>query len=88
MHLPPCNAAKASALSADRLAMVIERGDLVAKCATHNSTISPAPTNKIWVSLIFSKIPLANRTQAAAMLMEWAPISVLDRTSLATAKER
>ena len=88
MDFPPCAAASVCALSAERLAMVIDRGDLAPKCATHNSIISPAPTNSTLVSLIFSKIREAKRTEAAAMLMECAPISVEVLTSLATAKER
>ena len=68
--------------------MVMDLGDLAAKCATHSSIISPAPTNSTCVSLMFSKIRLANRTEAAAMLMECAPISVVVLTSLATANER
>ena len=40
------------------------------------------------MSCKFSNSWLARRTEAAAMLMEWAPISVELRTSLATAKLR
>ena len=63
-------------------------GFLAAKWVAHNSIISPAPTNRIRVWPRFSNNWPARRTAAAAMLMEWAPISVALRTSLATENER
>ena len=88
MHLPPKESTKACALSGLRLATVMDKGDLAAKCGTHSSIISPAPTKRICTWLRSSNRRPANRTAAAAMLMEWAPISVLLRTSLATENER
>ena len=63
-------------------------GVRAAKCVATSSIISPAPTNSTRVSFRSSNNCEASRTAAAVMLMEWAPISVELRTSLATANER
>ncbi len=68
--------------------MVMDLGFLAAKWVLHSSIISPAPTNKTLTWPMSSNNCPAKRTAAAAMLMEWAPISVELRTSLATANER
>ena len=74
--------------SSVRLAITIERGCWAAKCVAVSSIISPAPTNRMLVSRRSSKMRRARRTAAAAIDTEWAPISVVVRTSLATANER
>ena len=81
-------AASASPRSMVRLAITICAGFLAAKWVAARSIISPAPTNKILILPKSSNNCPANRTLAAAMLMLCAPISVVLRTSLATAKLR
>ncbi len=71
-----------------RLAMVIDFGLCAAKWAAHSSIISPAPMNSTCWSAMLSKMRCDRRTQAAAIETLWAPISVVVRTSLATAKLR
>ena len=85
---PPKRVASFSPRSSVRLAMAMALGFLAAKCVAHSSIISPAPTNSTLISVRSSNSWLARRTAAAAMLMLCAPISVLLRTSLATAKLR
>ena len=68
--------------------MAIRRGPRAAKCVAASSIISPAPTNRTRVCASDSNNCDASRTAAAAMLTEWLPISVDERTSLATANER
>jgi leucyl-tRNA synthetase len=80
--------AKCSPRSWVRLATVMLMGDLPAKWVAQSSIISPAPTNSTWILLRSSNNWLAKRTEAADMLMLWAPISVELRTCLATANER
>jgi hypothetical protein len=63
-------------------------GFFAAKCVAASSIISPAPTNSTLIWPRSSNSWPARRTAAAAMLIEWAPISVALRTSLATANER
>ncbi len=70
------------------MAITIARGVRAAKCVLTSSIISPAPTNSTFSSARSSNSCAASRTVAAAMLIEWLPISVLLRTSLATANER
>jgi len=63
-------------------------GMRAAKWVAVSSIISPAPTNNTLVRCRSSNSWAARRTEAAAMLIECAPISVEVRTSLATAKLR
>ena len=84
----PRRPASRSPRSSVRLATAIARGVRAAKWVATSSIISPAPTNSTFTSHRSSNNCAARRTAAAAMLIEWAPISVELRTSLATANER
>ena len=84
----PKRAANSSARSLLRFAIASSRGWRAAKWVAASSIISPAPTNRTRVSASDSNSCEASRTAAAAMLIEWLPISVELRTSLATANER
>ena len=86
--LAPKRSAKAWPRSMVRLAMTMWAGFLAAKWVMARSIISPAPTNNMFTLVRSSNSWLAKRTAAAAMLMLWAPISVLLRTTLATEKLR
>ena len=86
MALAPIWSARACALSTVRLATVTFLGFCAQKCAAHSSIISPAPTNKMLESEMFPKILLATLTAAAAKEIDLVPISVVERTSLATEK--
>jgi hypothetical protein len=85
---PPKRPASFSPRSSVRLAMAMDFGFLAAKCVAASSIMSPAPTNSTRTWPRSSNSWPARRTAAADMLIEWAPISVEVRTSLATAKER
>jgi hypothetical protein len=67
--------------------MTICFGLRAAKCVAHSSIISPAPMNSTRCSATLSKMRSARRTDAAAIETMLAPIAVVERTSLATAKE-
>ena len=88
MARPLKRSASFSPRSAVRFATTSSRGFCAAKCVAHNSIISPAPMNSTrWLEM-FSKMRCARRTAAAAMETDCAPISVVVRTSFATAKVR
>ena len=80
--------ASGSARSSVRLATVMRAGPCAAKCVAHSSIISPAPMNSTFWSFRVGKMRAASFTAAAAMDTLVAPIRVVLRTSLATAKER
>ncbi len=80
--------ARTVARSTVRLATVIDFGRRAAMWVAVSSIISPAPTSSTSLAASSPKMLSATRTAAAAIDTEWAPISVLDRTSLATAKVR
>ena len=88
MTWAPKRLASFSPRSSVRLAMAMLLGVFAAKWVAASSIISPAPTNNTRMSFKSSNSCEARRTAAAVMLMEWAPISVELRTSLATANER
>ncbi len=88
IDLPCRRVASASARSSVRLATVIDFGRCAAKCVAVRSIISPAPTNNTWLSPSSPKILRATRTAAAAIETDCVPISVVERTSLATANVR
>ena len=88
MACPPSVAASASPRASVRLASTSDLGARAAKWVATRSIISPAPTHSTRVSATCSNSCSASRTAAAAMLTEWAPISVQLRTSLATEKLR
>ena len=71
-----------------RLATVIERGFFAAKCVAASSIISPAPISSTRCSAIDGNMRSASLTAAAAIEIDALPMSVLLRTSLATAKVR
>ena len=71
-----------------RLAMVIDFGLRAAKCVAVSSIISPAPISSSRCSAIDGKMRSASRTAAAAIEIDALPMSVCERTSLATAKVR
>ena len=80
--------ARAWARSSVRLATVMRAGPCAAKCVAHSSIISPAPMRSTFWSLSEGKICAASFTAAAAIETLLAPSRVVERTSLATAKER
>ena len=84
----PNRCASFSPRSRVRLATAIALGVRAAKCVATSSIISPAPTNSTRIAFMSSNSWLARRTEAAAMLIECAPISVAVRTSFATENER
>src|SRR5437764_508393 len=81
-------AASCAPRSRVRLATVMDFGVLAAKCVAARSIMSPAPIKSTRCLAIAGKMRSANRTAAAAMEIEALPISVLVRTSLATANVR
>jgi hypothetical protein len=80
--------ASVSPRSMVRLATVRVLGFWAAKWVAHSSIISPAPMKSTFWPEIESKMRCDSRTAAAAIETLWAPISVVLRTSLATAKVR
>ena len=52
----------------------------------HRNALHTVPTNKMLESEMFPKILLATLTAAAAKEIDLVPISVVERTSLATEK--
>ena len=88
MACAPKRRARISPRSSVRLAMTMPLGLRAAKWLATSSIISPAPTNSTRMSCRSSNNCAASRTEAAAMLIEWLPMSVDVRTSLATENER
>ena len=84
--LAPKREASACARSSVRLATVIDLGLAPPKWAAQSSIISPAPMNSTCWSETRSKMRSVRCTAAAAIDTVLAPIAVVERTSLATAK--